>query len=52
MFATLKRYLAQFRKWMAENERAHKNAKASACCSSPDAIHAASHSTKARDGRK
>jgi hypothetical protein len=37
---------------MAENERAHQNAKASPCCSSPDAIHAANQATKGRDGRR
>ena len=31
----------RLRAWMAENERAHRNAKPAGCCGSPEAIYAA-----------
>ncbi|KAI5913059.1 hypothetical protein PA01_18660 [Azoarcus sp. PA01] len=42
MLGTLKDLLLRLRMWMSANERAHRNAKASACCSMPAAIYAAS----------
>lgn len=39
---TWKELLLRLRTWMSANERAHRNAKASACCSTPSAIYAAS----------
>ncbi len=47
MLERLKTLLARLRAWMAENERAHRNAKAGPCCSAPDQIYAAR-----RDGEK
>ena len=38
---SLKALLRRLRAWMAENERAHRNAKPDGCCSSPSAIYAA-----------
>lgn len=42
MLNKLKVLLARLRAWMAENERAHCEAKASACCSAPTEVYAAS----------
>ena len=44
MFDSLKTLLRRLRAWMAENERAHRNAKPEGCCSSPSAIYAARRS--------
>jgi len=41
MLERLTALLAQLRAWMAENERAHRNARVGPCCSSPDQIYAA-----------
>jgi len=41
MIETLKNLLARLRAWMADNERAHRNAKAGPCCSAPAEIYAA-----------
>lgn len=46
MIDGLKRLLQRLRAWMAENERAHRNAKGGPCCSSPSSIYAA----RKRDG--
>jgi len=43
MLDTLKDLLLRLRAWMSENERAHRNAKSSACCSTPSAIYAAQY---------
>ncbi|NMG28931.1 hypothetical protein [Aromatoleum evansii] len=41
MLESLKVLLRRLRAWMAENERAHRDAKPDSCCSSPSAIYAA-----------
>lgn len=41
MLESLKTLLRRLRAWMAQNERAHRNAKPGGCCSSPSAIYAA-----------
>jgi hypothetical protein len=41
MIETLKNLLARLRAWMAENERAHREANAGPCCSAPAGIHGA-----------
>lgn len=44
MLESLKALMRRLRAWMAENERAHRNAKPEGCCSSPSAIYAARRS--------
>jgi len=41
MLNSLKVMLAHLRAWMAENERAHREAKSGACCSAPALVYAA-----------
>ena len=41
MLNKLKLLLARLRGWMAENERAHREAKVNSCCSAPDEVYAA-----------
>jgi len=41
MMKTLRNLLARLRAWMAENERAHRDAKASPCCGAPAQVYAA-----------
>jgi len=40
MIERLRNLLARLRAWMAENERAHRNAKAGPCCSAPAEVYA------------
>lgn len=40
MLDSLTALLRRLRAWMAENERAHRNAKPDGCCSSPSSIYA------------
>ena len=48
MLKILKDWLAWLSEWRAENERAHRNAKAGPCCSDPRAIYAARNKTKGK----
>lgn len=41
MIQWLKRMLTALRAWMAENERAHREAKSGPCCSAPAEVYAA-----------
>lgn len=48
MLKVLGNGLAWLREWRAENERAHRNAKAGPCCSDPRAVYAARSKPKGK----
>lgn len=49
MLDRLKSLIERLRAWMAENERAHRQARTSACCSAPATVYAA---RKGKDGHE